>query len=109
MVKKSAFDELLLRTKPAKLLISLNTESTKYVTVLAKEIDCTYSHVVKLLNIFVKLGLVKYKKEGRVKYVTLTEDGKEIAKTLEILVKKLSKITKEEKKQGAPEIKEQKA
>lgn len=98
MRKKTEFEELLLRKKPAKLLISLNTEEHKYVTVLAKEIDCTYSHVVKLLDIFAKLGIVRYKKEGRVKYITLTEEGKEIAKTLDALVKKLSKLQKEEKK-----------
>ncbi|MEM7816382.1 MAG: hypothetical protein QXZ20_00545 [Candidatus Aenigmatarchaeota archaeon] len=98
MKKKTEFDELLLRKKPAKLLISLNTEEHKYVTVLAKEIDCTYSHVVKLLDIFAKLGIVRYKKEGRVKYTTLTEEGKEIAKTLDTLMKKLSKLPREEKK-----------
>lgn len=98
MRKKTEFEELLLRKKPAKLLTSLNTEEHKYVTVLAKEIDCTYSHVVKLLDIFAKLGIVRYKKEGRVKYIALTDEGKEIAKTLETLIKKLSKLPKEEKK-----------
>lgn len=98
MRKKTEFEELLLRRKPTKLLISLNTEENKYVTVLAKEIDCTYSHVVKLLDIFAKIGIVRYKKEGRVKYVTLTEEGKEIAKILDALTKKLSKLPKDEKK-----------
>lgn len=98
MKKKTEFEELLLRKKPARLLISLNTEEHKYVSLLAKEIDCTYSHVVKLLDIFAKLGIVRYKKEGRVKYITLTDDGKEIAKTLDTLMKKLSKLPREEKK-----------
>lgn len=95
---KAELEELFLRKKPARLLLSLNTEKKKYVSVLAKEIDCTYSHVVKLLTELERLGIADFDKKGRVKYVSLTDDGKEIAKLLEALFRKFSKMKIAEQK-----------
>jgi DNA-binding MarR family transcriptional regulator len=92
MTRKTELESLFLRKKPVKLIVSLNAEKKKYVTVVAKEIDCTYSHVVKLLDLLKKLGIVNYEKEGRVKFVSLTEEGKEIAKIFESLLKRFSKL-----------------
>ncbi len=89
---KPKLEGIFLRKKPVHLLISLLGSNKKYVSVVAKEIDCTYSHVVKLLNELKKYGLIEFEKEGRVKYLSLTQEGTEIAKLFESLLRKFSKI-----------------
>ncbi len=92
MTEKTDLEQLFLRKKPVRLLISLkNSKKTSYVSLLAKAIDCTYSHTVKLLSEFKKFGLVDFKKEGRIKYVTLTERGRDLAESLENVLRKFSK------------------
>ena len=92
MTTKTELEQVFLRKKPARLLMSLKTfRGKRYVSIFAKETDCTYSHVVKLLNTFKKLGLVTFKKEGRVKYIDLTEKGQEIAEAVENVLRKFSK------------------
>jgi len=88
--EKPGFD-LFLRVKPVKLILSLKRGS-KYATILSKEIDCTYSHTVKLLEQLKKLGLAEFEKKGRIKMVRLTHLGEELATALEGVVVKLSKI-----------------
>jgi DNA-binding MarR family transcriptional regulator len=85
---------LFLREKPAKLLLALGTTSKKpkYVSTLSREINCTYSHTVRLLDEFRKFGLVKFMKVSRVKYIELTEEGKDLMLQLEGIVRKLSKL-----------------
>jgi len=106
MTRKTELENLFLRKKPVKLIISLNAEKKKYVTVVAKEIDCTYSHVVKLLDLLKKLNIVNYEKEGRVKFVGLTEEGKEIAKIFESLLKRFSKLETQGEKTEKPQEKQ---
>ena len=92
MTEKTDLEQLFLRKKPVHLLISLkNSKKNSYVSLLAKAIDCTYSHTVKLLSEFKKFGLVDFKKEGRIKYVTLTERGRDLAESLENVLRKFSK------------------
>jgi predicted transcriptional regulator len=79
--------------KPAKILISLRS-GPKYVTLIAKEVDMTYSHAIKLLDIFNELGLVEFEEKGRIKMVKLTDTGEEIARIFDNLVSKLSKLKK---------------
>ena len=83
--------KLFLRTKPVKILISLKN-GPKYATQVSKEIDCTYSHTVKLLDDFKKLGLVNFKKQGRIKIIDLTEDGEYLTHSVEGVLMKLSRI-----------------
>ncbi|HEC91387.1 MAG TPA: hypothetical protein ENI51_00075, partial [Candidatus Atribacteria bacterium] len=65
MTEKTDLEQLFLRKKPVHLLISLkNSKKTSYVSLLAKAIDCTYSHTVKLLSEFKKFGLVDFKKDN---------------------------------------------
>ncbi len=89
---KGLFDALF-REKPVLALISLKkNDKFRYPSNLAKEIKCTYSHMVKLLRIFEKYGLIQFKKKGKVKFVSLTKQGKELATYLEKahrLIKKL--------------------
>jgi len=81
--KKSIF-EVFFREKPAMMLVELkNANSNVYASVLAKQIDCTYSHVVKILQEMQKSDLIKFKKEGRLKLLELTKKGTDIATNIE--------------------------
>jgi len=82
---------LYLHVKPVRLLISLKA-GPKYATILSKEIDCTYSHTVKLLDHFKKLGLVTFEKKGRIKIVKLTSVGEDLAHAFEGVMMKLNKL-----------------
>ncbi len=80
---KSIF-EVFFREKPAMMLVELkNANSQIYASVLAKQIDCTYSHVVKILQEMQKADLIRFKKEGRLKLLELTGKGTEIATNIE--------------------------
>jgi DNA-binding MarR family transcriptional regulator len=71
---------VFFREKPALMLVELkNAKSEVYASSLAKQIDCTYSHVVKILQEMEKSGLVNFEKQGRLKLLTLTKTGSEIA------------------------------
>ena len=91
--------DLFLREKPARMVVGLKTsKNSVYVTLLAKEADCTYSHTVKILNVLKDLGIVKFQKKGRIKKVTLTEEGWDIAQKMETMIKKLLHLDKNLKK-----------
>ena len=56
---KDNFD-LFFRRKPALMLVALKKNTRmRYGSVLAKEIDCTYSHAVKILQTLEELKLEK--------------------------------------------------
>jgi DNA-binding MarR family transcriptional regulator len=79
MVNKKIFN-VIFREKPAMMLITLkNAKSAIYASSLAKQIDCTYSHVVKILQEMQKAGLINFEKQGRLKLLTLTKKGEEVA------------------------------
>ena len=80
--------DLFFRRKPALMLIALKKVSrAKYGSLLAKEVDCTYSHAVKILQTLEQLGLVAFEKQGRIKIITLTKKGKEVADHIEAIRK----------------------
>ena len=87
----TALTRLFLRLKPVKIILSLK-KGPRYATQVSKEVDCTYSHTVKLLDDFKKLGLVSFKKQGRIKIIELTEDGEDLAHSIEGVLIKLSRI-----------------
>ena len=79
MNKKDIF-EVFFRRKPAMILVALKQNvRTRYGSVLAKEVDCTYSHTVKILQEMEKAKLVNFQKQGRIKLINLTEQGNKIA------------------------------
>ena len=66
------------------MLIALKKISrARYGSILAKEVDCTYSHAVKILQTLEALGLVVFEKQGRIKLIKLTKKGQEIADNIE--------------------------
>lgn len=79
MVNKEIFN-VFFREKPAMMLVELkNAKGEIYASSVAKQIDCTYSHVVKILQEMQKAGLVNFEKQGRLKLLTLTKIGQEVA------------------------------
>jgi len=79
MTKEKIFN-IFFREKPAKMLVGLkNTKGAMYASSLAKQVDCTYSHVVKILQEMEKAGLINFEKQGRLKLLTLTKKGSDVA------------------------------
>ena len=98
MSAKNEMEELFLRRKPVRLLLNIKIGGApKYVSVLAKDTDCTYSHTVKLLEIFKNIGIVEFEKQGRIKYVKLTTDGVALSADFENVLRKFAKLAPKKK------------
>lgn len=92
-VKDKGLSYLLIRKKPVMLLIQLaRSQKMMYTSVLAKEINCTYSHTVKMLSELRRKKIVNFERKGRLKFVKLTRKGKELAEALERLMSIINKI-----------------
>lgn len=84
MQKNKEIFNVFFREKPAMLLVELrNAKSEVYASSLAKTIDCTYSHVVKILQQMQTEGLVNFDKQGRLKLLSLTKKGHDIAANID--------------------------
>ena len=76
--------EVFFRRKPAMILVALRkSQKNRYGSVLAKEVDCTYSHAVKILQEMEKARLVTFEKHGRIKTISLTDTGNKVAEHIE--------------------------
>ena len=111
--EENEFSNLFLRDKPVEMLVLLKRgNGPKYATQVSKGVDCTYSHTIKVLDKFKDLGLVEFKKKGRIKLITLTENGEEIAHDFEGVIKKFEreneKLKENKKKENPKEEKEKK-
>ena len=83
MQNKEIFN-VFFREKPAMMLVEMkNAKSEIYASSIAKQVDCTYSHVVKILQEMQKAGLVNFEKQGRLKLLTLTKTGAEVAEKID--------------------------
>ena len=66
------------------ILVALRSNlKNRYGSVLAKEVDCTYSHAVKILQEMEKAKLVSFQKHGRIKTIELTPKGNDVAEYIE--------------------------
>ncbi len=80
---KDAFNTFF-RKKPALIIMALKKGARiRYGSLLAKEVDCTYSHAVKILQSLEKYGLVAFEKKGRIKLIKLTNKGQEVADNMQ--------------------------
>ena len=83
MSNKEIFN-VFFREKPAMMLVELkNAKGQVYASSIAKQVDCTYSHVVKILQEMQKAGLVNFEKQGRLKLLSLTKTGIEVAEKID--------------------------
>ena len=82
--KEKEIFEVFFRKKPAMMLVALrNGNRNRYGSVLAKEVDCTYSHAVKILQKMQSAKLVNFEKTGRIKTIQLTDNGIKVAEHIE--------------------------
>ena len=80
--------DLFFRRKPALMLVALKKNTRmRYGSILAKEVDCTYSHAVKILQTLEELKLVDFEKRGRIKVIKLTKKGQDVADAIENIQK----------------------
>ena len=87
---KDNFD-IFFRRKPALMLVALKKISkARYGSLLAKEVDCTYSHAVKILQTLEELKLVDFEKKGRIKLIKLTKKGEEVAEDIDSIRRRLA-------------------
>ena len=89
MGNDKGMEELFLHIKPVQILISLQSTDENYASTVAKIVDCTYSHTMKILETLHADGMVSFEKKGRVKFVSLTDRGQIIARDFEKIVGKL--------------------
>ncbi len=83
MENKEIFN-VFFREKPTMLLVHLlNSKHELYASSVAKAIDCTYSHVVKILQEMEKADLIHFQRTGRLKLLSLTEKGRDIAQRID--------------------------
>ena len=92
-MKSNQLEDMFLHSKPVNILVSMRS-GKKYASILSKEVDCTYSHTVRILQQMNKFGLVSFDKKGRIKLVELTSFGEQVAQTLDQLKKNLQKMEK---------------
>ncbi|MFH0830126.1 MAG: hypothetical protein V1887_03120 [Candidatus Aenigmatarchaeota archaeon] len=90
---RDAVEGIFLHSKPVRMLTMLNGDGVRYATQVSKTVDCTYSHTVKVLEMFRKMNLVTFEKKGRVKIIKLTSDGEDLANGFEGVRKKFHRIS----------------
>ena len=91
-LKSSILTHYFLRAKPVMMLIKLrNFDKPRYASLLAKEVDCTYSHTVRILQILEDNKLIQFVKRGRIKIIELTKTGENISKVMEDLIREFKK------------------
>lgn len=89
-MKNQGIFNVFFREKPAMMLIELkNAKGAVYASALAKQIDCTYSHVVKILQQMESSELINFDKQGRLKLLTLTKSGQDVAESIEMIRNRL--------------------
>ena len=87
------FSRVFFKEKPARTLASMLKKDRRwYASMLCKEIDCTYPHMVNLLSGFEQAGLIETQAQGRVKFVKLTPLGEDLAHEFEGLLRKLDRV-----------------
>ena len=87
-------ENIFLHEKPAKLLVKIKEgHGNKYASILAKEVDCTYSHCIRILQELEKKELILFKKEGRIKMISMTKFGEDVAFALENVFRLLERLS----------------
>ncbi len=76
--------QVFFNEKPVRVLAALaKQDRVWYASTICKEIDCTYPHMVKILGIFNKYGIITSEEHGRIKIIRLTEKGNYLAHDME--------------------------
>ena len=76
---------LFLKEKPSGALLALNEMEPAYAALIAKRIDSTFPHTSSILSELEEHGLISSRPEGRIRYLELTDRGKQVARALKEL------------------------
>ncbi|UEC43184.1 MAG: hypothetical protein METHAR1v1_1190004 [Methanothrix sp.] len=79
-----------LRDKPAAALLAIRDLDPAYASAVAKEIDSTVPHTLKILAEMEREGLVASAPEGRIRRLFLTERGERAAAAVSNLIEALA-------------------
>ncbi|RXA19902.1 MarR family transcriptional regulator [Methanosarcina sp. MSH10X1] len=75
-------EKLFLQEKPTRALLFIGSMGKTYASVISKEIDSTFAHTTRILAKMEQCGLIRFTFEGRIKFVELTEYGREVETAL---------------------------
>ncbi|HOO53023.1 MAG TPA: hypothetical protein PLM24_03910 [Methanothrix sp.] len=75
-----------LRQKPSMALIAIRDLDPAYASAVAKTIDSTVPHTLKILAEMEEQGLISSRPEGRIRRLDLTEHGQRAAQALSNLI-----------------------
>jgi len=84
-------EKLFLQEKPTLALLIIGSMEKTYASVISKEIDSTFAHTTRILTKMEQCGLIRFTFEGRIKFVELTEYGKDV----EIALKEFRNVIRE--------------
>ena len=97
-------NRVFFNQKPVKTLASLAREDRVwYASMLCKEIDCTYPHMMNILQGFEQAGLISTEGQGRIKIIRLTEHGEDLARDMQSVLRRIQKIEKQLGTESEPE------
>lgn len=84
--------ELFFNRKTVEILLAmLDDEKPRYPKVIAEEVDSMYPHVYNILKELEEVNLIESYKEGRIRYIRLTSEGKKISVQFKELYSELEK------------------
>ena len=75
-------EKLFLQEKPTLALLFIGSMGKTYASVISKEIDSTFAHTTRILAKMEQCGLIRFTFEGRIKFVELTEYGRDVETAL---------------------------
>jgi len=75
-----------LKEKPAMALLAIRDLDPAYASAVAKRIDSTVPHTLKIIAEMEERGLVTSKLEGRIRRIELTEHGQAAAAAVSNLI-----------------------
>lgn len=75
-------EKLFLQEKPTLALLLIGSMGKTYASVISKEIDSTFAHTTRILAKMEQCGLIRFTFEGRIKFVELTEHGRDVETAL---------------------------
>jgi DNA-binding MarR family transcriptional regulator len=75
-------EKLFLQEKPTLALLFIGSMGRTYASIISKEIDSTFAHTTRILAKMEQCGLIRFTFEGRIKFVELTDYGREVETSL---------------------------
>jgi len=103
-------EKLFLQEKPTRALLFIGLMGKTYASIISKEIDSTFAHTTRILAKMEQCGLIRFTFEGRIKFVELTEYGREVETALkefrDIIAEEPPKDQKEESRDTGTEREE---